>query len=996
MFPRTSSRGDFQIAIICALPAEYDAVVDSLDERWDDLGTAPGDPHRYVTGLLGHLPIVLLLLPGMGKVNAASAAASLGSRYNSLRWALLVGICGAVPQASGTEILLGDVVISRYVVQYDFGRQYSDELVPKKTIQDTLGRPTKEIRILNALLETRSSRYALEQRTAQFLQQLQTKVSETRYRGVYDYPGTAKDKCFKSSYRHKHQDPKDCSICQASSSHLDPVCRAALSQSCADLKCCDAELDVRGHRFQEKRRLEQQGNIAAQDPAVHLGGIASGDTVMKSAEHRDRIAHAHGVIAFEMEGAGVCDEISCIVVKGVCDYADSHKQKNWQNFAAATAAAAAKAILESYFQSDPVKDLQSDHIEAKIPAQPSYYIPPAKNDKFVGREGVISSLTDSLFNKRTRRVALFGLGGMGKTQVAMQIAFWTKENMPNYSVFWMPALSIASFEQACAKLAKTLGVSTTEGEDVKETIRKHLSSGKAGRWLLILDNADDETILYQSRDRSKRILDFIPSSDDGRLLLTTRSRKVAVKVASRNIVQLLKMGFQEAKGLLENALIDTDQLEDDDLIKKLLENLTSLPLAIAQAAAYMNMHEVPLARYLELCETTSQDMIELMSEAFLDDAHYTESQGAVATTWFISFKHIHETNASAASLLSFIAWIEPKAIPSSMLPSPGSEQDKEQALGTLCGYGFLSKREERGMFDMHSLVHLVMQSWAQKQGVDEQAKRDVLTHLAEVFPSDEWENRELWRQYFPHALSVYRVHKGVDTSQSTELGYWLGRCLYSDGRIRESVKVLEEVVDIRETTLAEDHPDRLASQHSLAGAYKANGQVKESVKLLEHVVAIQETTVTEDHPDRLASQHELAGAYEANGQVKEAVKLLEHVVAVREALAEDHPDRLASQHELAGAYQANGQVKEAVKLLKHIVAIEEVTLAEDHPDRLASQHELAGAYEANGQVKEAIELLQHVVAIKEVILAEDHPSRLVSQNLLQEILDLCTDLVSNR
>ncbi|KAK7418712.1 hypothetical protein QQX98_003730 [Neonectria punicea] len=898
MFPRPSSRADFQIAIICALPAEYDAIFDSLDERWDDLGTAPGDPHRYVTGLLGHLPIVLLLLPGMGKVNAASAAASLRSSYNNLKWALLVGICGAVPQASGTEILLGDVIISTHVIQYDFGRQYSDELVPKKTIQDTLGRPTKEIRILNALLETRSSRHALEQRTAQFLQQLQTKVSETRYRGVYDYPGAAKDKCFKSGYRHKHQDPKDCSICEASSSYLDPVCRAALSESCADLKCCDAELDTRGHRFQEKRRLEQQGNISAQDPAVHLGGIASGDTVMKSAGHRDRISQAHGVIAFEMEGAGVCDEISCIVVKGVCDYADSHKQKNWQNFAAATAAAAAaaKAILESYFQSDPVRDLQSDHIEAEIPAQPSYYIPPAKNDMFVGRKDVISSLTDSLFNKGTRRVALFGLGGMGKTQVAMQIAFWTKENIPNYSVFWMPALSLASFELAFAELAKTLGVSTTEGEDVKETIRKHLSSGKAGRWLIILDNADDETILYRCPDRTKGILDFIPSSDDGRLLLTTRSRRVAVKVAGNKVVPLLNMDFQEAKGLLENVLIDTDQLEDDDLVRTLLENLTFLPLAIAQAAAYMNMHDVPLARYLKLCESTSQDMIELMSEAFFDVTHYTESQGAVATTWFISFKHIYETNASAASLLSFIAWIEPKAIPSSMLPSPGSEQDKTQALGTLCGYGFLSERKERGMFDMHSLVHLVMQSWAQKQGVDEQAKRDVLTHLAEVFPSDEWENRELWRQYFPHALSVYRVHKAVDTSQSAELGFWLGRCLYTDGRIRESGEMLEEVVEIRETTLAGDHPDRLASQHVLAISYQANGRVKEAVKLLEHVVAVGET------------------------------------------LAEDHPDRLASQHVLAVAYQANGQVKEAVELLRHIVAIEEVTLAEDHPDRLISQN----------------------------------------------------------
>jgi len=203
------------------------------------------------------------------------------------------------------------------------------------------------------------------------------------------------------------------------------------------------------------------------------------------------------------------------------------------------------------------------------------------------------------------------------------------------------------------------------------------------------------------------------------------------------------------------------------------------------------------------------------------------------------------------------------------------------------------------------------------------------------------------------------------------------------GKVREAVSLLEQVVKIREQTLAEDHPSRLTSQHELAGAYEANGQVKEAVSLLERVVKIREQTLAEDHPSRLASQHELARAYEANGQVKEAVSLLEQVVKIKEqTLAEDHPDRLTSQHELAGAYRANGQVKEAVSLLEQVVKIQEQTLAEDHPDRLASQHELAIAYRANGQVKEAVSLLEQVVKIKEQTLAEDHPSQLVSQHVL--------------
>jgi tetratricopeptide (TPR) repeat protein len=205
----------------------------------------------------------------------------------------------------------------------------------------------------------------------------------------------------------------------------------------------------------------------------------------------------------------------------------------------------------------------------------------------------------------------------------------------------------------------------------------------------------------------------------------------------------------------------------------------------------------------------------------------------------------------------------------------------------------------------------------------------------------------------------------------------------TNGQTKDAVALLEHVVQVWETTLAETHPSRLASQHALAIAYQGNGQIKEAVGLLEHVVKVKETTLAETHPSRLASQHALAGAYDANGQTKDVVALLEHVVKVWETkLAETHPSRLASQHALAGAYRANGQTKEAVGLLEHVVQMRETTLAEAHPSRLASQHELAIAYQANGQIKEAVALLEHVVQAWETTIAETHPSRLVSQHAL--------------
>jgi tetratricopeptide (TPR) repeat protein len=232
-------------------------------------------------------------------------------------------------------------------------------------------------------------------------------------------------------------------------------------------------------------------------------------------------------------------------------------------------------------------------------------------------------------------------------------------------------------------------------------------------------------------------------------------------------------------------------------------------------------------------------------------------------------------------------------------------------------------------------------------------------------------------------FSKLSLNSGTARKEWVSLYNLAGRNLHNYGRVKEAVSLLEEVVKIQEQTLAAEHPDRLTSQHELAGAYQANGQVKEAVSLLEEVVKIREQIQAAEHPDRLASQHELARAYQTNGQVKEAVSLLEEVVKIEEqTLAAEHSDRLASQHELAGAYLTNGQIKEAVSMLEKVVKIQKQIQAAEHPDRLTSQHELAGAYQANGQVKEAVSLLEKVVKIREQTQAAEHPHRLASQHEL--------------
>ncbi|KAK5064345.1 hypothetical protein LTR84_000178 [Exophiala bonariae] len=421
---RPSRRQDFEIAIICALPLEYDAVSLLFDEFWDDdgdqYGRAAGDDNSYTTGRIGKYAVVLALLPHMGKANAAGAAAGLRSSYSSLRLALLVGTCGGVPRVGhgeNDEILLGDVVISKTVVQYDFGRKYPDKFVRRNTVKGNLSKPNKDIRNLLVTFETDFGRDWLQEKTTHFLKELQDTAARKKRRSKYQYPGTAEDKLFESTYRHKHHILPTC-ICSECCDETDPVCDQALDSLCDDLGCNMAYL-VGRKRLEMKKQLEQSDSNEAQYPAIFIGPIASGDQVMKSGEDRDRIAQRENVIAFEMEGAGIWEEVPCIVIKGVCDYADCHKSKKWQNFAAATAASASKAILLRYVQTDKlaigdsanrspspaVAATVTSSSELKIPSPPVEV--PRNVSNYVHHQSSGAEIR--------RKLVIVGDGGIGKT-----------------------------------------------------------------------------------------------------------------------------------------------------------------------------------------------------------------------------------------------------------------------------------------------------------------------------------------------------------------------------------------------------------------------------------------------------------------------------------------------------------------------------------------------------------------------------------------------------
>ncbi|OHW99942.1 phosphorylase superfamily protein, partial [Colletotrichum incanum] len=723
---RPGSLEDVRIAVICALPREFDAAILAFDETWIEDENIRGPTitqyHNHKMGRIGSHIAVLVLLPNIGKVSAATETARLRSIYPGLELAILTGICGGVPRpGTNNEILLGDVVISKSIVQYDMGRQYPGKFTRKDTIDDSLGRANNDIRTLLVVLETQLGLNELQHGVNQNLAHIQQMAIDAKYRTCYTRPSAAEDVLFEPTYSHIHRGHRICHCSDAT------PCNGAISASCEELQCeVGHQVSRRRLAFENERNLGKVEDITTiPESWIHIGCIGSGDVVMKSGNHRDSVAKEHGLIAFEMEGAGVWDEIPCIVVKGVCDYADSHKNKKWQDFAAAIAASATRALLERYPRRDRLGTADTHY-----PVH--YVIPLEKNRRFIERAG-ISDLKRMLFDQKSQTVALVGLGGVGKTQIALDIAYWVKDNKTEYSVFWVPALSFASFEQAYTNIAKDLGISSqTESEDVKTSVRQFLSSKEAGPWLLIVDNADDEEILFGSSGNPNGLDKYLPQSDNGITLFTTRSRDLALSVADNSLVELHAMNQDEAESLLGKSLRRQELLQDHDSVLKLLDFLTYLPLAITQASAYLNRNRhITISKYLQLLHGTEQTRISTLSREFLDRTRYPDSRNAIATTWLVSFDRIQRTDSYATDMLYFISRIEPKSIPRSILRCSGSEEDTEYAIGTLCSYAFLVQRDEAQNFDMHSLVHLAARIWAKKQSVEEKIAIDAVKHLSE-------------------------------------------------------------------------------------------------------------------------------------------------------------------------------------------------------------------------------------------------------------------------
>ncbi|KAH7117619.1 nucleoside phosphorylase domain-containing protein [Dendryphion nanum] len=334
----------FTIAIVCALPLEYDALVAVLDSSPRILPHAT-DQFLYTTGRFATHEVVIAYPEEYGPRDAALAIQFLEHKYGSMELIILLGICVGipVPPERGNPIYLGDVVISTAVLAYAHGARKNPaglefrEIFPKKA--------RGKIRQIHRLLSTEYFLGDLVKRSREGLAQ----VGNMKAR--YMLLPANEDLFFDSAYHHLHRSNCPENKCDAFAPH---ICQIAEKQSCAELQC----------DLQHLYRCRPSFEITPVE--IHTGVFASADTVMRDPQVRDDLAREHKVLAFDMEATGIWDlNPHVVVIKGVCDYGDSHKSKQWQDLAAAHAACVAKALVTTFFPKDEGKwegiDTQHQH-----------------------------------------------------------------------------------------------------------------------------------------------------------------------------------------------------------------------------------------------------------------------------------------------------------------------------------------------------------------------------------------------------------------------------------------------------------------------------------------------------------------------------------------------------------------------------------------------------------------------------------------------------------
>jgi tetratricopeptide (TPR) repeat protein len=643
----------------------------------------------------------------------------------------------------------------------------------------------------------------------------------------------------------------------------------------------------------------------------------------------------------------------------------------------------AKPTEKPRFPSEVQHEVVSQKPRFPSVLQPFWNVTIERNGFFTGRESVLDELHQALQNSSAAAInqpqALSGLGGVGKTQTAVEYAY--RYSREYEAVFWVKAETESALVSGFVEIARLLNLPLKDAQDENETVqavRRWLDQNES--WLLLCDNADDPAILKP----------FLPSNQKGHILLTSRAQNFDV-LGIAHPVPIKEMLPEEALAFVIKRIGREEASEEErHCAQELVTELGYFALAIEQAGAYIVAKQVGICAYLKRYQNLQ---IQLLEKGQPKTGDYPSS---VAKTWLINFEQVEAASEAAADILRFSAFLSPDDIPLELLilgrtaltpaiqEAMGDGEDElaiAELLEPLTRYSLIRKDIDSQNYSIHRLVQEVVKDILDEDKRKQWSER-VVRAVQKAFPTVEYTNWVLCERMLAQSESAYRLIEQFkfEFEEAVDLLNQTGYYLYERARYEQAEPLYMRTLAIVEKVLGPEHSDVAASLNNLAMMYNNQGRYEQAEPLYERALAIVEKALGPEHPGVAASLSNLALLYNNKGCYEQAKPLHERALAIGEkALGPEHPDMALILNNLAVLYTNQGHYRQAKPLYERALAIVEKALGPQHPDVAQSLHSLALLYDYQGHYRQAEPLYKRALAIVEKALGPEHPG--VAQNL---------------
>jgi tetratricopeptide (TPR) repeat protein len=599
---------------------------------------------------------------------------------------------------------------------------------------------------------------------------------------------------------------------------------------------------------------------------------------------------------------------------------------------------------------------------------------------FCGRERLLAQLQKHLTQRR--RAALSGLGGVGKTQIALEYAVRHRHDYPG-GVFWVNAESPSGLTAGFVDAAQALGLpaAVAASGDQELGVRAALEwFNTADGWLLILDNVEDRAAIVR----------FVPEGGGGHVLITSRDA-VFAEIGIPRGIEVRDLESDEAvRFLFSRTGRDENNVAERTAAIALASELGHLPLALEQAAAYVGETNARFSAYLEAFRTRRIGLLE--------KSRGSMSHQSITVTWAANFAAVQRISPAAAEALRVSAFLDPDAIPFELFSrgaphlgqpialamSDGGELAVAELLVPLARYSLLRYDAETQTFGVHRLVLEIVRS-AIAQPLRVMYAERAIAALDTVFPKGDYGDWPQYNRLVAHAASAsaWIEAEGTPSECAVRLLNRVGRFLFTRGRYGEATSLALRAMTIGNRTFGEDHVETALTLNLLGVLQLYAGRASDAALLHERALAIRERALGPDHTDVAQSLNNLGNAYWLGGRAAEAEPVFHRAFAIWEQIGEARSAAASNPlNNLACAYIELGRYREAELLARRALAIREEALPPGHPHVAESTINIAVAVYHLGRYVEAEAIAQRSSDMREQFLGPDHIEVAESLNVI--------------